>query len=177
MIIGSMLTYQELKGNPRKFLSMTSLKVEEFDELLSIFDEEYQAIFSKTHTLRGYERKRKAGGGNKPRLETTADKLLFILAYEKTYPLQTAHSLMFGMSQSQTNEWIHRLAPVLERALKRMGHMPERDGTAFEQSGLSETAPTDLIIDGTERRKQRPKDPLKQKAAYSGKKKPTPTKT
>ena len=171
-----MLTYRELKESPRKFLSMTTLKVNEFDQLLSIFEEEYQATFSKTHTRRGTERQREAGGGNKSRLETTADKLLFILVYKKTYPLQTAHGLMFGMSQSQTNEWIHRLTPVLEQGLKQMGHMPEREGKAFEQSGLSETAPTDLIIDGTERRRQRPKDPEAQKEAYSGKKRRTPTK-
>jgi hypothetical protein len=172
-----MLTYEELKKSPRKFLSMTSLKVEEFDILLPYFADEYAASYSETHTQIGQVRQRKAGGGNKPRLVTIEDKLLFILVYKKTYPLQTAHGLMFEMGQSQANEWIHRLSPILERALTSSGHMPERDGQAFEQSGLSEDAPTDLIIDGTERRKQRPKDPEKQKEAYSGKKRPIPTRT
>ena len=156
---------------------MTSLKVEEFDILLPFFAEEYEAINSETHTRAGQARQRKAGGGNKPRLATMEDKLLFILVYKKTYPLQTAQGLLFGMGQSQANEWIHRLSPILESALIRSGHMPERDGQAFEQSGSSEDAPTDLIIDGTERRKQRPKDPEKQKQAYSGKKRPIPTRT
>ena len=113
----------------------------------------------------------KAGGGNKPKLATMEDKLLFILIYKKTYPLQTAQGLLFGIGQSQANEWIHRPSPILESALICSGHMPERDGQAFERSGSSEDAPTDLIIDGTERRKQRPKDLEKQKEAYSGKKK------
>jgi hypothetical protein len=173
----SMLTYEELKKSPRKFLSMTSLKVEEFDILLPFFAEEYEATNSETHTRAGQARQRKAGGGNKPRLATIEDKLLFILVYKKTYPLQTAQGLLFGMGQSQANEWIHRLSPILESALIRSGHMPERDGQAFEQSGSSEDAPMDLIIDGTERRKQRPKDPEKQKQAYSGKKRPIPTRT
>ena len=173
----SMLTYEELKKSPRKFLSMTSLKVEEFDILLPFFAEEYEATNSETHTRAGQARQRKAGGGNKPRLATMEDKLLFILVYKKTYPLQTAQGLLFGMGQSQANEWIHRLSPILEGALIRSGHMPERDGQAFEQSGSREEAPTDLIIDGTERRKQRPKDPEKQKQAYSGKKRPIPTRT
>jgi hypothetical protein len=172
-----MLTYEELKESPRKFLSMTSLKVEEFDILMSFFAEEYEASHSETHTRAGQARQRKAGGGNKPKLVTIEDKLLFILVYKKTYPLQTVQGLMFGMGQSQANEWIHRLSPILERALIRAGHMPEREGQAFEQSGMSEDAPTDLIIDGTERRKQRPKDPEKQKQAYSGKKRPIPTRT
>jgi hypothetical protein len=156
---------------------MTSLKVEEFDILLPYFAGEYATTHSETHTRPGQVRQRKAGGGNKPKLVTIEDKLLFILVYKKTYPLQTAHGLMFGMGQSQANEWIHRLSPILESALQSSGYMPERDGRAFEQSGLSENAPMDLIIDGTERRKQRPKDPEKQKEAYSGKKRPIRTRT
>jgi len=172
-----MLTYEELKKSPRKFISMTSLKVEEFDILLPFFAEEYEAANSETHTRAGQARQRKVGGGNKPKLATMEDKLLFILVYQKTYPLQTAQGLLFGMGQSQANEWIHRLSPILESALIRSGHMPERDGQVFEQSGSSDDAPTDLIIDGTERRKQRPKDPEKQKQAYSDKKRPIPTRT
>lgn len=156
---------------------MTSLKVEEFDILLPYFAEEYAAAQSETHTHTGQMRQRKAGGGNKPKLITIEDKLLFILVYKKTYPLQTAHGLMFGMGQPQANEWIHRLSPILKGALTSSGHMPERNGQAFEQSGLSENAPMDLVIDGTERRKQRPKDPEKQKEAYSGKKRPIRTRT
>jgi len=172
-----MLTYEKLKASPRTFLSMTTLKVEEFDQLLPSFAEEYQATQSATHTRTGKARQRKAGGGNKAKLATIADRLLFILVYQKTYPLQTAQGLLFGMSQAQTNEWIHRLSPVLEKALERLGHMPERNGLAFAQSGSSEEVPPDLIIDGTERRRQRPKDPELQKEAYSGKKRRTPTKT
>lgn len=173
----SMLTYEELKKSPRKFLSMTSLKVEEFDILLPFFAEEYEATNSETHTRVGRARQRKAGGGNRARLARMEDKLLFIMVYKKTYPLQTAQGLLFGIGQSQANEWIHRLSPILESALIRLGHMPERDGQAFEQSGSSEAAPTDLIIDGTERRKQRPKDPEQQKQAYSSKKRLIPTRT
>ena len=102
-----MLTYEELRKSPRKFLSMTSLKVEEFDILLPFFAEEYAATHSATHTRTGQARQRKAGGGNKPRLATIEDRLLFILVYDKIYPLQTAHGLMFGVGQSQANEWIH----------------------------------------------------------------------
>jgi hypothetical protein len=111
-----MVTHEELKNIPRKFLSMTSLKVEEFAILLPFFTEAYRATLSETHTYAGRARQRKAGGGNRSRLETIEDKLLFILVYKKTYPLQTAHGLMFGMSQSQANGWIHRLSPVLESA-------------------------------------------------------------
>lgn len=176
-MIGFMLTYNTLKSSPRKFLSMTSLTVEEFDALLPMFTEEYSATDSPTQTRAGQPRQRKAGGGNKPRLVCIADKLLFILVYQKTYPLQTAHGLQFGLSQSQTNEWIHRLMPILERSLVRLKQMPERDAQAFAHSGGMPAVAPDLIIDGTERRRQRPKNAEKQREYYSGKKKPTPRRT
>jgi hypothetical protein len=172
-----MITYATLKNNPRRFRSMTSLTVPEFDALIPVFAEECAATVSPTHTQAGQRRQRKAGGGNKPRLATVEDKLLFILIYEKTYPLQTAHGLQFGLSQSQTNDWIHRLFPLLQRSLIRAKQMPERNPRAFAKSGVTPGVPTDLLIDGTERRRQRPKNPEKQRAMYSGKKRRTPTRT
>ena len=149
---------------------MTSLTVPEFDVLLPTFTEESAKGHSLTHTRAGQPRRRKAGGGNKARLATPEDQLLFILIYQKTYPLQTAQGLQFNLSQSQTNEWIHRLLPILERSFADLKQMPERDGSAFATSGITPGVPTDLIIDGTERRRQRPKNPEKQREASSGKK-------
>ena len=160
-----MITYASLKKNPRRFLSMTSLTVSEFDAMVSVFAEEYAATRSVTHTQAGQLRQRQAGGGNQPRLATLEDKLLFILVYQKTYPLQMAHGLQFDLSQAQTNEWIHRLLPILERSLVGLKQMPERDGAAFATHGVTPDVPPDLIIDGTERRRQRPKNPEKQREA------------
>ncbi len=172
-----MITYATLKKNSRRFISMTSLTVPEFDALVPTFIAESAKSYSLTHTRAGQPRRRKAGGGNKPRLATPEDQLLFILIYQKTYPLQTAHWLQFDLSQAQTNEWIHRLSPILDHTFASLRQMPERDGAAFATSGVTPGVPTDLIIDGTERRRQRPKNPEKQREAYSGKKRPTPTKT
>jgi len=93
---------------------------------------------------------------------------LFILVYLRTYPLQVIMAELFGLSQPAVNSWIHRLLPVLRAALDDLGVLPERDPRCFARS--QPPAP-ELIIDGTERRRQRPKDPEKQAAHYSGKKK------
>jgi len=148
------------------------LTVTEFEGLIPTFKQESAKRYSPTYTATGKPRQRKAGGGNKPRLATTEDQLLFILVYQKTYPLQTALGLQFGMSQAQANEWIHRLLPILERTLAYLKQMPERDGHAFATHGTTAGVPTDLLIDGTERRRQRPKNAEKQREAYSGKKSP-----
>jgi hypothetical protein len=172
-----MHTYAKLKDDPRRFLAVTSITQDEFEHLLPIFAEEYAATQSSTHTQAGQPRQRQVGGGRRAQLATVGDKLLFILMYHKTYPLQTVHGLQFGLSQAQTNEWVHRLMPVLNTTLNRLGYAPERDPVAFAQRGAPATPPLAVQIDGTERRRQRPKDPEKQREHYSGKKKPTRTRT
>jgi hypothetical protein len=46
-------------------------------------------------------------------LPTPEDRLLFILAYLKTYALQVVQGRLFGMGQSKANQWIHVLLPAL----------------------------------------------------------------
>lgn len=151
---------------------MTSLMAEEFDELLPIFEKRLADLSPPPElTKRGQPRQRKPGGGAKERLATSADKLLFILVYEKGYPIQTMQGLLFGLSQPRANYWIHRLMPILDKSLAELGAVPERDPKAVADSPLVNESAADLLIDGTERRIQRPQDDEEQKEHYSGKKK------
>ena len=168
-----MPTYAELKDNSRQFLAVTSLTVKEFDKLLPKFREVYAAHYPATRTQSGQSRQRRAGGGRKSRLATLEDKLLFILMYQKTYPIQSLQGLTFGLSQPRANELIQELTPLLNTALTRLGYSPERDPAVFQTRGAGPaSAPPALQIDGTERRRQRPKNPEKQDQHYSGKKSP-----
>jgi len=166
-----MLTYTELKEKPKEFLAATGLRVAEFELILPVFRIKYADLFELGKTRKGKLRQRKEGGGVKERLRKDEDKLLFILVYQKTYPLQTMHGLQFGLSQPQTNDWIHRLLPVLRASLAELGMVPERDPKAVAGNPLVNEVAPDLLIDGTERRRQRPKDAKKQAEHYSGKKK------
>jgi hypothetical protein len=166
-----MLSYENLKEKPKEFLAATGLTVKEFELILSIFRLKYAGLFEADKTRQGKPRQRQVGGGVKEKLRSDEDKLLFILVYQKTYPIQIMHGLQFELSQPQVNYWIHRLMPVLRESLLEMGMTPERDPSAVAENRLvNENAP-DLLIDGTERRRQRPKDAKKQKEHYSGKKK------
>jgi Helix-turn-helix of DDE superfamily endonuclease/DDE superfamily endonuclease len=104
-------------------------------------------------------------------LQSTPDKLLFLLVYQKTNPLQSMHALQFDLSQPQANYWIHHLLPVLQLALVQSGMKPEREASQVAQSQLAQEGVPELAIDGTERRRQRPQDALLQRAHYRGKKK------
>jgi len=166
-----MLEYGVLKRDRRKFLVLTGLTVKEFEALLPPFRDAYQRKYVNARTLAGHRRRRRIGGGRRGQLDTPEQKLLFILVYQKTYPLQTVMGELFGFSQAAANQWIHRLLPVLQEGLTTLGVMPERDGPAFAQAGHNPGERADYILDGTERRRQRPKDVQKQALHYSGKKK------
>lgn len=164
-----MLTYQELIKKPSRFMTLTSLTVEEFDELLPAFERAWEADVEKRASCKA--RKRKVGGGRKPTLKSSADKLLFILVYFKTYPLQEVQGTLFGMSQGQANDWIQRLTPILHAALKTETALPEREPANLEQV-LADYQLLEFALDGTQRRRQRPQAKGQQKEYYSGKKSP-----
>lgn len=166
-----MLNYRMLQRDRRKFLAFTGLTLREFKALLPSFTEAYRRQYVGHKTLAGKKRKREAGGGRRGMLETAEQKLLFMLIYLKTYPLQVVMGELFGITQAAANQWIHRLLPVLQDALSAKGVMPERDGEQFAQSERGRKESATYIIDGTERRRQRPKSPEKQALHYSGKKK------
>lgn len=166
-----MQTYEELKKNARKFVSLTSLTPEEFEYVLPAFEQVYQQVFPDSKTKTGQTRARKSGGGRKGTLASIEQKLLFALVYQKSYPVQSIMGELFGMGQSQANEWIHTLLPILKQALDELGYEPERDPKKFKKSEQGQKDAAEAIIDGTERRRQRPKDAKKQALHYSGKKK------
>lgn len=166
-----MLTYETLKNRPATFLAATGLTVAEFDQLLPAFQSAYTELYPTHLTAEGKERMRKVGAGPKSTLETDADRLLFALVYMKTNPLQEMHGLQFGLSQAQANYWIHRYLPVVKAALAKLGLLPERDGKQLATNNLALEGQPDLALDGTERRRERPKDKEEQKSTYSGKKK------
>jgi hypothetical protein len=163
------LTYAQLKDKPKKLLAFTGLTRSEFETLLEAFRELSQPKADVTQ--RGQPRQRQLGGGRKAKLRRAEDQLLFILFYLKTYPLQEVMSELFGLEVSKVNEWIHRLLPLVRDALDTLGVLPDRDAQAFAQTQAQRETGRDVIIDGTERRRQRPKKPETQRLHYSGKKK------
>ena len=166
-----MLKYLELKEKPREFLSVTSLTDEEFQALLPTFERCYQSSSKPKPKALKKKKQRAGGGGRKAKLSEMSDKLLFILAYQKTAPLQTLHGLHFGLSQGRVNYWVHRLLPVLQMSLGELGMKPERVGGRVADLIEASEGGANLSLDASERGLQRPVNEDKQKAKYSGKKK------
>ena len=100
-----MLSYHDLKLNPRVLRAFTSLDPEEFERLLIPFEKAWQDSISR-YSIRKKSRTRRYGGGRQPRLLLREEKLLFILCYFTVYPLQAVIARLFGMSQGRAHEWI-----------------------------------------------------------------------
>lgn len=59
-------------------------------------------------------------------LPTIADKLLFMRTYLKQHPIQEVQGQLLGMSQANTNTWIHLLHTVLNHAFAHQEIRPAR---------------------------------------------------
>jgi hypothetical protein len=163
-----MLRYVELMQNPCRFLALTGYTVDEFRALLSFFRVRFQAYVSR-FTLEGKPRQHRTYSTYKnSTLPSLEDKLLFILSYMKTYPLQQSHAQLFGMQQSQVSQWIHFLLPLVKASLADCDELPAREK---ENINLDEDEAGLFFHDGTERPINRPQDPEEQELYYSGKKK------
>jgi len=153
----------------RLMKSLTGMTVQEFNELLAIFESILQEL-NKSEKVNKV-RKRTVGGGRKHTLPTAAYELFFILFYLKTYPTFDLAGFIFEVHRSQPQRWYKPLMIVLEKALGRKLVLPKRKISSMEELLQAFPEVKDLFIDGTERKTQRPKNPKKQKNQYSGKKK------
>ena len=159
-----MIQYRQLKEKPREFLALTSLTDEEFQVLLPTFARCYEQLLPLKPKTTKKNQQRAKGGGRRARLSSPGEKLLFILVYQKTAPLQVAHGLQFGLSQGQVNYWVHRLLPVLQMSLREMGMKPLRQGEEVAASREASEGGAKLSLDATERLLQRPLNDDQQRA-------------
>src|SRR5439155_15154842 len=127
------LRFTDLQSRPMEFLDFTSLTLDEFQQLVPPFETAFRARMAawrmdgKPQTARRFTVYK-----NCP-LPTPEDRLLFILVYLKTYPLQVVHGRLCGMVQGKANQWMHVLLPALLAALRALGDAPARSLTALAQ--------------------------------------------
>ncbi len=133
------LQVTDVQARPTEFLDCTSVTLDEFQQLVPPFEAAFQAHMAAWR-LDGQPRTaRRFRVYQTCPLPTPEDRLLFILAYVKTYALQVVQGRLFGMGQSKANQWIHVLLPALLAALRTLGDAPARSLTALAQRlGVSE---------------------------------------
>jgi hypothetical protein len=140
------LRVADLHTRPTEVLDLTSLTVEEFHQVVPPFEVAFQAhmvhwrLDGKPRTARRYTTYQ-----NCP-LPTPEDRLLFVLVYLKTYPLQVVQGRLFGMGQSKAHQWIHVLLVVLRATLRALGEAPARSVTELaKRLGMAEAEAAALV--------------------------------
>ena len=112
------LRFADLQTRPTEVLDLTSLTLDEFRQLVPPFETAFQAhmaawrLDGQPRTARRYTTDKTCP------LPTPEDRLLFILVYLKTYPLQVVQGRLFGLGQSKAHQWIHVLLVVLRAMLR-----------------------------------------------------------
>jgi hypothetical protein len=141
------LRFADLQTRPTEVLDLTSLTVDEFQQLVSPFEAAFQShmahwrLDGKPRTARRYTTYQ-----NCP-LPTPEDRLLFLLVYLKTYPLQVVQGRLFGMGQSKAHQWIHVLLVVLRTTLRELGDAPSRSLTELaNRLGVTEADASALVV-------------------------------
>jgi hypothetical protein len=138
-------------------LDVTSLTLDEFQQLVPPFDAAFQAhmaawrLDGKPRTARRFPVYQHCP------LPTPEDRLCFQLTSLKTYSLQMVQGRLFGMGQSKANQWIHVLLPALLAALRTLGDAPARSLIALAQRlGVSEADAATVVT------------PLEEEPAHGG---------
>src|SRR5215211_2694275 len=161
-----MLRYQTIKEKAYRVLDLTSLSLDEFEQMVEPFETAFVrhmqdwTMEGKPRTGRSYSQY-----ANCP-LPTPQDRLLFILSYLKVANLQVAHGALFDMSQSNANKWLHVLLPVLHQTLLDLGDLPARHlqelAMRLQALGVAETPPF-FITTGVNGRSHAPKTAMNKK--------------
>jgi hypothetical protein len=160
------MNIKRIINNPRTIQAMLGTSKEEFERLLPQFEQ----VLRETK-LSNPNRIRKLGQGIKGKLPNTAHKLFFVLFYLKAYPTFDVLGCFFDKGRSRSCEAIHLYTAVLKKVLGRELVLPERKVHSIEE--LFERFPEikDVLVDGVERKVQRPVGKKRQNKLYSGKKK------
>jgi hypothetical protein len=141
------LRFADLQTRPTELLDLTSLTIEEFQQLVSPFEAAFQAHMAHWR-LDGQPRMaRRYTAYRNCLLPTPEARLLFILVYLKTYASQVVQGRLFGMGQSKAHQWLHVLLGVLQTALRTLGDAPARSLTALAQRiGVVEADAAAMVV-------------------------------
>lgn len=162
------MQYLSFNHKKHRLKSLTGFSQSDFESLARVFGWEWDD-YIRHYTFEGKPRQRQSKPRRNSVLNTTEDKLFFLLYYLKLNPLQETLAATFGLSQPQANNWLELLRGLLTAALKKEAVLPERETARLHRVLEGEDK---VMIDVTERSVGRSIDDETQKEYYSGKKSP-----
>lgn len=165
----------QLKKRPKHFSNFTGLSVEQFEQLVAAVE-----VAAAVKVREDRPRQRAIGGGRKAKLGLE-DQLALMLMYYRLYLTQLLLGYLFDLDDSNVSRIIGRLRPFLLEVMP----LPVRERLLFanDEQGLRKRIATldellrrhpefkEVLIDATEQETYKPKDRVRRKGRYSGKKK------
>lgn len=160
------INYKDVR-NDRQWKASTGLSEEQFFTLVNLFGEGYERLFGISMT------DRQSNSTNESTFKTYEDLLFFSLYSLKSGLSYDLLGLTFGLDGANAYQNQALGLRVLRAALELGGHMPKRAYQSVEDFKEHWADESEILIDVTEQRRQRPANQQDQKEDYSGKKKST----
>lgn len=161
------INYKEVR-NDRQWKASTGLSEEQFFTLVKMFGEAYEQLFGVSMV------DRQNNSTNESTFKTYEDLLFFSLYSLKSGLTYDLLGLTFSLDGANAYQNQALGLRVLRAALEHGGHMPKRAYQSVEEFKEQWSNESEILIDATEQRRQRPGNQQDQKQDYSGKKKPIP---
>lgn len=161
------VSYQSIRTE-RQWRASTGLTEVQFHDLVTSFSQAYEDMFGESL------RNRQSDSSQAATFQNYEDLLFFCLYSLKSGLTYDLLGLSFDLSPSNAHANQALALSVLQQALEIRGYMPKRGYVSEEEFAAHWNKESDILVDGTEQRRQRPENQKEQQKDYSGKKKRTP---
>lgn len=161
------ISYTSIRSE-RQWRASTGLASAQFAKLVGLFGCAYEELLGESLSER---QKNQASPATFPTDESLLFFGLFSIKSGLSYDLL---ELGFDLAPSNAHATQGMCLSVLPAALSQGGYLPQRESATEEDFIEHWKAESDILLDATEQRVQRPGNLQDQKELYSGKKKPTP---
>lgn len=164
-----MLNHTKLARKPEQFLRFTGINVTQFDFLTKNIQKQYKTTekkrLSKRHRIRDI-------GAGRPFKLSVRDRILMLLIYYRCYTSYDLLEYLFGVDSSTVCRDIAKIEPAVKQSIPIPTKLYSNSKKIKDITQLLQLFPELIAItDGTEQPIPRPKNRIKRKTHYSGKKK------
>ena len=166
-----LLSYDSLSRKPLLFKSFTGLSVKQFDDIFKEIESRYDKYEIKRLSSRKERRERAVGAGRRFKL-VVKNRIIMVLVYYRLYITYTLMEFLFDLDQSNVCRDIQKIERLIRRCLpipQKLYKVTRRLKTTEE---VEEYFPGFMAFtDCTEQPIPRPKNRIRKRKFYSGKKK------
>ena len=169
-----MLSYHRLSKKPSLFKSYTGLSVQQFDNIFQIIESRHKEYGIKRLSFRKDRNRERAVGAGRHFKLLVKDRVIMVLVYYRLYITYTLMEYLFGLNQSNVCRDIQKIELLIRCCLpipQKLYKVTKRLSTKEEVENFFPGFMA--FTDCSEQPIPRPKNKLRMRLYYSGKRKNT----